>query len=244
MTIKYSILMPYYKRRILHNTLVSYLHHYKDREDYEVIIVEDCKNASDKKEHAALINIVNAFSTRLKIKHLDTDFKNIWNPAPLFNVGARNAEGEFLVITNPECFHLTNILGEFDLVLEKDPGVYIIAGCILASFNGIINKFGEFKYKMIKWYQHSKHRNKKEHFCSVISKKLYDDIGGFDEEYSKGLAREDIDFVTTIATNGIKIILRDDLLVVHMKHERVATNAELSAINSKYYDAKWGSKSK
>ena len=232
--------MPYYRKSILHNTLVSFLHHYKEREDYEVIVMEDGKNISEEAEHKALLDIINSFSSRINIKHIETYFKDCVSPCRVFNLGAKNANGNFLVLTNPECFHLTNVLGSFDLEVNKNPNVYVIAACLSASYNGIVDKFEDFKYEMKMWFQHSKHRNRKLHFCSVISKKLYSKIGGFDEAYAKGIGRDDVDFFRTIVANNIAYITRDDIVVIHMEHKSyVQDRNRLQNINNRYYANKW-----
>lgn len=238
---KYSILMPYYRKSMLHNTFVSFLHHYNGRGDYEIIILEDYKNVSEREEHDALLKIINYFSPQIKICHVETDFKGCVAPPRMFNLGAKIATGDFLVLTNPECFHLTNVLEGFDLELSKNPNTYVIAACVNASYNGIINKFEDFKYKEIIWYQHSKHRNRKLHFCSVISKKLYNKIGGFDEGYAIGFQRDDVDFIRTIIVKNIAFITRDDIIVVHMKHgyDGMPDKKRLCKINKQYYANKW-----
>ena len=236
---KYSILMPYYRKSMLHNTLVSFLHHYRGREDYEVIILEDHKNISEKNEHDALLNIVSSFSPHIKICHIETSFKDCWAPSRMFNAGAKNANGDFLVLTNPECFHLTNVLAGFDLEISKNPDVYIIAACLNASCSGIVNKFEDFKYEPKNWYQHSKHNNRKLHFCSMISKKLYNKIGGFDEGYDRGYGREDVDFLRTIIAKKIVVLANDNIMVIHMKHQKWPDQKRLWKINKQYYRNKW-----
>lgn len=238
---KYSILMPYYRKRTLHNTFLSFSHHYKGREDYEVIVMEDHKNISEREEHGALLDIINSFSSRINIRHIETNFNGCYAPSRLFNTGARNANGDFFVLTNPECFHLTDVLKGFDLELTRDPNVYVVAACINASYNGIINKFEDFKYEAIIWYQHSRHNNRRLHFCSVISKKLYNKIGGFDEAYAGGFQYDDNDFLRTIFANNIAVITKDDLIVVHMKHGygHIPSKKALCKINKQYYANKW-----
>jgi len=236
---KYSILMPYYKRRELHNTLVSFLHHYNGREDYEVIVMEDSKNISDEEEHKTLLGIINSFSSQIKIKHIETDFKNCFAPCRLFNMGAESANGDFLVLTDSECFHLTNVLEGFDLEISKNPNAYIIAACLDVSYNGIINKFEDFKYKARSWYQHSKRNNRMLHFCSMMSKELYNEIDGFDEGYAKGYGREDVDFIRTIIAKKIVVIANDDIMVIHMNHKAIPDKTRLWDINKQYYRNKW-----
>ena len=60
--------------RHLNNTLVTFKHYYKDRADYEVIIVEDAKNTADIGEHNKLLNVINKFKDDVNLKHVQTDF--------------------------------------------------------------------------------------------------------------------------------------------------------------------------
>ena len=226
---------------MLHNTFVSFLHHYNGREDYEIIVMEDHKNISEKEEHDALSDIVNSFSSQINIKHIETNFNGCYAPCRLFNIGAKNASGDFLVLTDSECFHLTNVLEGFDLEVSKNPNVYVIAACLNASYNGIVDKFEDFKYEMIMWYQHSKYNNRGLHFCSMISKRLYNKIGGFDEGYARGFGYEDNDFLRMIRVNNIPFVTKDNIIVVHMKHgyEGIPDKNRLCKINKQYYVNKW-----
>lgn len=238
---KYSVLMPYCRRDTLHNTLVSFVHHYGWRHDYEVIVIEDSKNVAEKIQHDTLVNIVSLFAPRINIKHIEANFKSSYAPCRLFNLGAHIAGGDYLVLTDPECFHLTNVLAGFDVALDRSPSTYVVAACINASYNGLIDRFEDFKYEHILWYQHSLHRNRKLHFCSVVLKKTYSDIGGFDEGYAHGYGRDDVDFLRTLIANDVAIATRDDIVVVHMDHAADPKRDQLWAINKKYYAEKWGS---
>ncbi|MHA1360644.1 MAG: glycosyltransferase family 2 protein [Candidatus Helarchaeota archaeon] len=236
---KYSILMPYYRKPMIHNTFVSFLYHYAGREDYEIIVMEDRKNIEEENEHEFLVNTIKNFSPSLKIKHLETTFKPSYAPCRMFNVGAKEASGKFLILTNPECLHLTNILGGFDLVLSKNPNLYVIAAVLNADYNGNINKFEDFRYQMINWYQHSKYRNRRLHFCSVLSKETYNRVGGFDEGYASGFGREDVDFLRTLIVNKVKVITKDNIIAIHMKHPPIPDMKRLWTVNKIYYAKKW-----
>ncbi len=234
---KYSIILPYYKKPMLHNTLVSFAHHYANRHDYEVIIVEDYKNADE--DHKALLRIIREHKDSVLIRHLkvNVEFKNYYNSAPLINLGVKKAHGKFIVLTSPECFHKTNVLAGFNSALDKDPDAYIIAGVIDGREWTTAKEFRDFKYKTAGWYQHSKYHNRKLHFCSALSKTIYTKIGGFDEGYSYGFWRDDVDFVETVIRNDIRIITRDDIIAVHQQHSPLSPNIrdKLIKINQAYY---------
>lgn len=237
---KYSIIIPYYKRRMLHNTFVSYAHHYGNRDDYEVLVMEDYKNANNNHDHHTLLNILLTFSDTVDARIIRTDFVDCYAPSRMFNLGVFEATGKYIILTNPECFHLTDVLGGFDKELSRDPNAYIIAATFNASYGGLVAEFDDFKYMQLSWYQHSKHRPRGLHFCSVLSKEIYNSIGGFDEGYAPGFGREDVDFFRTIETKGIAVRMCDDIVVVHMNHPDIPNKYKLWEINKRYYAKKWG----
>jgi hypothetical protein len=207
---KYSILMPYYKRTNLLNTLSSFRYFYSDRKDYEVILVVDKKN--DVNDLKALEDILLLFSD-INIKKVISVLDNKHNPSPLFNLAERNSTGEYLMLTNPECIHSVNILSKLDLEFENSPNSYVLCSTVnIVNYNTTEN-MSEFKCTVAEWYQHSKFNNRQLHFCGIISRQLFSSFGGFDENYQYGIGWDDNDFITTIKHNNIPVILRDDLVV-------------------------------
>lgn len=241
---KYSIIMPYLKRsKQFKNTLLSFEHHYKDRDDCEIIIGEDIKNVNDSVEHEKLIDVL--YGRGFNFKHIMTDFQDCYNPAPIFNRCVRDARGEFIVLTSPEVFHVSDVLGGFDEEFEKDKNRYIVAACESGkecTFD--INRIKDFTYKNHMWYQHSDNRNLMYHFCTAIAKHLYEEIEGFDEEYGKGISYDDDDFIEKILSNNIEIVLRDDLLTVHQWHDKLSVLTDgykdLLERNRLLFKSKWG----
>lgn len=230
MSVKYSLLMPFHKRaQQLAVTLSSFLHLYR-RNDYEVLIGEDYKNLMDQMEHQALTKVLGNFSSLLNVQSIITGTGNSWNPSLAFNELASRARGRFLIITNPECMHETDILTGLDQAFEQNPDQYVVCACRIPTRQ---------------WYQHSVHRPVRVHFCSALSKEVYNRIGGFDEEYAKGVCFEDDDFRNTIISNGIPIVQRDDLIVMHQSHckSKPENYAALHSINKIYFNRKWGTKS-
>lgn len=229
---KYSVLMPYYERaNQLNSTLVSFDYHYSDRRDYELILIEDGKNNKNETEHRKLLNIIEKFKDRININYKISPVSDSYNPSALFNQAAKEAQGVFLVITNPECVHKVNILQGLDEEFAKDPGVYVVCGCESGfGFNLNLKSFDKFAYSHHMWYQHSKHRNVLYHFCTAISKENYFRIGGFDERFMEGIAYDDNDFRDNVIHNGITPILRDDLLVVHLEHQRFRSDENIAML--------------
>jgi len=230
---KYSIIIPYAcNRETLLYTLNSYVSHYSHRNDYEVVIVEEKKNIDNEVHHARLLQIIGLFKNRINIHYVRYTKKDLFNSSILFNLGAKSALGDILVLTNPECYHEVNILKGFDEEFAKDMNSYVVCSCLAVSLEND-------KVNILKWYQHSKYINRMSHFCSAIAKERYFSIGGFDEEYAKGIAYDDDDFRDTILCSNFRVVLRDDLVVSHLEHSREYQVIDLVKKNEMYYRRKW-----
>lgn len=228
--IKYSILMPYYNRHIqLVETLQSF-QQYK-RDDFEVILIEDDKNVQNAVYHQLLLKIIHQFNT-IKITHLRHLEASI-SPVTMFNMAAKVAKGQYLILTSPECRHEVDILSGLDIEFDNNIKSYVICAC------QSLNKNDSFHM----WYQHSIHRNAKYHFCSAISRSSYFLIGGFDEQYKDGYCFDDDDFRDTIKKEGIPFVERDDLFVSHQAHDKGYRPINWEVLwnkNKKIYESKFG----
>ena len=122
---KYSFLFPYYKRESFKSTLISFLHHYSGRDDYEVIVIEDIVNHETPEHHEKLLQIIDEFKDRIKIV-LCLDTLKSYNSAKKYNIGFKSSSGQFIILSNPETFHVANILNGLDGEFEKNPNNYII----------------------------------------------------------------------------------------------------------------------
>lgn len=227
---KYSILLPYYKRPELWNTLRSFVDKYSDRNDYEVIVIEDSKNADDSNDHFLLLDTIKCFKNELSIRHFMDDVES-FNPAHKYNLGFAGSKGKFIVLSSPEIKHESDVLGGFDKALEEDPNAYYVCACQAVDGD-----------KPPIWYQHSIHRNVLFHFCSVMSQENFIKIGMFDEAYCAGIGFDDEDLVYRLIQNGIKICPKDDLLVTHIEHSReyMSNYKDLIEINRNIYLSKIG----
>jgi len=213
---KYSFLMPYFDRSSqLYNTLISFKHHYSKRSDYEIILIEDTKN------NDGLHKVVASFNNFFSIYIFPGDDKP--NPSTAFNVAATKAKGEYLVITNPECFHQTNILDAMDKSFAINPDSYFVCACrkIIEVKPKRIKDISDLKYRATTWFQHSKRNNNCFHFCTAIKASSYP---MFDERYSDGVAYDDIAFRETLKSMNIKFVTNDKALVLHQKHSKDKTN--------------------
>lgn len=224
--------MPYFNRKnLLINTLNSIAKSvYKD---IEVIIVDDGSN-----ENQRIENLVKEF---LFLKIIRVEPKDKWyvNPCIPFNMGIRAAIGDVIVLQNPECMHVHDVLTHInkniddskylaistyaldELATKKLPS--LLNGNFLEYFKLLPQKFisGE---PWNGWYCHSKYRPEPYHFCSAITKKNMDLLNGFDERYAKGIACDDVEFLVRIDRLGLKKIIVDEVSVIHQYHPSVYYN--------------------
>jgi len=233
--VKYSILMPYFDRlEQIRCTLTSFEHYYADRDDVEVIIVEDCKNndgvasyISDYRNRMAARGI--AFQLHY-VKEADiipvTDV-SFWTACHLYNIAALKARGEYLLITNPEGLHKADILTGLDEEFSKNPNAYVICSCQAVGPVTFTDPgdFSSLHYETIKvdgsvWLQHSKYHHHMLNYCTVISARNYDKLHGFGMEFCAGYAFGDNDFRDRVIIEGLDIVNRDDLLTLHQCHPR------------------------
>ena len=222
--VKYSILLPYYHRPDqFKRTLQSFVDLYSDRNDYELIIIEDQKQTE--KQSLELEELFYQYKRQIFFIWIKSQAKNAYNPAQAYNEGAYIARGRYFVLTSPECMHTTDILSGLDEEFDKDPQAYVICACQSLKADGSKHM----------WYQHSEFRNVNYHFCSALLRESYfNRVGGFNEQYTQGYGYDDNSFLLRVQNASIKIVNRDDLLTHHLWHEKVrpATYKQLLKRNS------------
>jgi hypothetical protein len=217
---KYSIIIPYCNRKSLASTFLSYTYHYEGRDDYEVIIILDIIH-TNRDDYETFKQIIKKYENRIKMTIISDNYES-YNTAKKYNIGYTKASGEYIILSHPEIFHADNILAGLDESFINNNECYIICSCRSALFpQQIINQFEEYRNgKLNVWYQHGKYNNKKLNYCSALSKVNYLKTGGFDERYCGGIAFEGDNFIKRIEKNKIPVILHDDLLTLHIEHNR------------------------
>jgi len=222
---KYSILIPYLDRAAqFRRTLVSFLP-YAERSDWEILLIEDEKNRRQDRTHNELLQLLVA-SRKQNVRITVCPGGDPTNPSPHYNLGARSAHGDYLILTSPEVRHVANILEGLDTSVADD--AYVVCAC--RAENG-------------KWWQHSVRRPANYHFCTAISRLRYLDVGGFDEAYASGYAFDDDDWLNTVRAAGLRVVPRDDLVTVHQKHGKPWRPSHWRVLwerNRRLYVSKWG----
>lgn len=161
------------------------------------------------------------------------------NPCVPINLAVETSRGYVLVLTNPEIYHPVAILGEMlDELIKIGPRGYVIASTWSTDYN--------------RWYAHSSITSKTNaalgrlplppnsglHFCTMMYREFYDEVGGFDEEYRDGQGVEDNDWLWALEEAGAVFRMRDDLMV---EHTSTPTRWPPGGIerNSEIYRKKW-----
>jgi hypothetical protein len=231
----FSIVMAYYNRKEQTlETLKGFEKLYAGKYNFEVIIVDDNSNQENK-----LNNVINDFTYTINLIEISEEEKGSRiNPGMAYNIGFKKTMGKIIIIQNPECYHVGNILEYTKENLNEQD--YFSYSCFsvntkeltkkLLSHNNIhqlINDpsfLNENKLFGINWYNHPTEpgRNVAYHFCSAIYKDKLDLIGGFDKRFIDGYCFDDDAFVLSIKFNlklNIKIIEPNNVFVIHQHHE-------------------------
>ena len=225
-----SIVTTYYNRRkVFENTLKTIKK--STIKDFEFIVVDD---ASDPSQRLESLKSQYPF---LKIIRIEPDDKWYVNPCVPFNIGLREAKGEKIILQNPECLHVHDILSYVDENL--DDSMYITFSTYgldektnkSVSFHLKNNSLEDFIRKQpqrpiygevsLGWYNHSLHRPGHYHFCAALTRDNLRKLNGFDERYAFGVGFDDDEFLHRIKTLGLKPIIVGNKSAIHQYHKTV-----------------------
>lgn len=220
-----SIVMPYYNRlSLLRHTLSTIKLSRID--DVEIIIVDDFSN-----EENSVDAIPHEFSS-LNIKVIKmaamVATKYYCNPCIPFNVGFRQSVGDLIVLQNPECCHIGDVLSYVAENLSDEN--YLSFHCF-ASTKEQLEKLHHTNTISISdnhpvthqgdcWYVHNIHRPMAWHFTSAISRNNLKKLNGFDERFAFGRGGDDVEFLYRIQHLDLQIQFVDSPYVVHQWHPK------------------------
>jgi GT2 family glycosyltransferase len=214
-----SIVTAYFNRKPqFYKTLKSIAN--SSVKDIELIVVDDCSS-----EEHRLEDLVVEFPF-LKIIRLEKENKWYVNPCIPYNIGFKEAKGDIIIIQNPECYHIDDILYYVKLNLKEND--YFSFSCYSLTQENTENVSylvkSNFKNSGIThdggdgWYNHSIYRPVGYHFCSAIHKSQLDDLGGFDERYAEGIAFDDNELLVRIQKKRMNYKIIDEATALHQWH--------------------------
>jgi glycosyltransferase involved in cell wall biosynthesis len=251
---KLSICMAYYNRKqLLFTTLKSFLLTKTDFKDFEVIVVDDASN----EENALTQDMFNTFPFPIKLFSITKDEKWWYSSSIPINISVRNAWGENIIIQNPECIHVGDIISHTIETCTQEN--YLSYHCYSANdirTQKILNleipseiNIKDAIYPLDNsWYNHRIYRPAAYHFLSALKKTHFTEMGGFDIRFAKGVAFEDDEFIYRIMLKGLRLEFIDQPFCVHLEHVKFnnlyPNIKELENINRKLFqqtklEGKW-----
>jgi len=230
---KISIATSYYNRKPQFINTLKTIQKSKQIDNVELIVVDDCSDD----EHR-LDDIPQQFSF-VKVIRLESKDRWYTNPCVPFNKAIKEASGDVIILQNPECLHVGDILSDVVNSINDDNyiayGVYSINKSITDSIYDLpynddrifdmikaqikpMNNINYVSEGQSCWYNHSVYRPAAYHFVSAISKKNMDILNGFDERYANGIGFDDDEFLFRIKLNKLNIEIHDNPFALHQWH--------------------------
>lgn len=215
-----SIIIPTFKRAdLLRLGLSSLARQVGIKDKVEVLVLNDGPQDDTEK-------VCKDFLKQINIRYIFTGERNlkeeIWRiPTMPINIGLRQAEGEFCIISCPEIFLLQNDIihlykERFKLdnkLLIKTKGWDDRKGDFL---NLVLNHGDYLSFDFSAFYKLSTEYP----FFLGFSRDIAVDIGGYNEDYVEGYCFDDNDFVDRMCNYGCTYF-QIDRTIVHLFHPRL-----------------------
>lgn len=232
-----SIVTSYYNRKnLFYETLLSITR--SKYKDIELIAVDDGSSPEHRLE-----NLVEEFPF-LKIIRMERENRWYVCSCVLFNIGIREAKGDIVLIQNPECLHIHDVLTYVNENVNDSNYIALSAYGLDPKTTTLLPEYrNEFIVDLLKampqrpytggsspgWYNHSIFRRAYFHFCAGITKNNIMKLRGFDERYAGGIAYDDDELIIRIKRMGLNLIIEDNISVFHQYHDSVYWNMPQSA---------------
>ena len=235
---KISIVTAYYNRKLAFWRTLKTIEK-SEFKDFELIVVDDASDYDQRLEDFA------AKFKFMKLIRIDPQNKKHINPCIPLNMGFGKAQGEFVIIQNPECMHMGDVLSF--VANNSVENQYLVFSCYSlgettsnklgsVDFNlpiveiepAVVNAIGGFSDRNCdgvsrydSWYAHPIYRMAYFNFLTSITKQDLYDLGGFDERFAEGYAFDDTDFVSRIQKKGMDIKMIERPFCLHQYHASI-----------------------
>lgn len=255
---KISIVTSYYNRKQQFLNTLKTIKLSKQIDNLEIIVADD----GSSNEHR-LEDVISDYPF-IKLIRIEPHEKWYANPCIPFNKAINAANGDIIVLQNPECLHVGDILT--NIVDNLTNTNYITYSVYSADYNATMdikdydfggsNIFETIKNRLEPfntqnyvsegiscWYNHSIHRPCAYHFISAITKENMNKLNGFDERFANGIGFDDDEFLYRVKKLGLNVEIIDSPFGVHQWHysennffARVRNPAEASHMNSNIFN--------
>ena len=209
-----SIIIPVYGKIDYTLNCLKSISEAKTSLSYEIIIVDDFSQDLTNKK-LSKINNIKLFSNKINLGFIKSS-----------NFAAQKAIGEYLVFLNNDTLVTKNWLEELYLTFSNFNEVGLV-GSKLIYPNGKLQEAGGIIFKdasgcnygILEDKDHIDYNYARDvDYCSgasiMISKKLFNDLGGFDEYYSPAYY-EDTDLAFKVREKGLRVIYQPLSEVIH-----------------------------
>lgn len=209
-----SVVFPYYNRKNEFFKTLSSFNKFPDLPD-EIVVVDDASDVPLDLEEMSQFNL------NIKLITVDKSRKTWINPCIPYNIGFKEASSDIVIISNPECYLHSNVVGYTKEYLQHND--YFTYSCFSLNKgadleNVAFNTVGVEVDGALGWYNHSQYRPQGSHYTSAIHRNLLLSIGGMDERYANGIAWDDYGFQKRLKANPINFKIVDDCIVLHQYH--------------------------
>lgn len=198
-----SLVLPYWQRKTITDRSLELLEaHYRGL-DLEVIVVDD----GSPEPYSAPASTLDVRVIRLPGKD------GPLSPSVPLNRGVAAARGDTIALSNPETLHVKPVLER--LREAAADGMTYASAAVWCC-------------EQQRWHAHSTvdrsddgdvgsflPKGAQYHFMAVLSRRLFERAGGFDEDYRDGAGYDDADFIMRIARAGARFVTLDDEIVLH-----------------------------
>ena len=193
--------------------------------DVEVIIVEDFCDPEE-----SLTTIQQEFlGLTIKVIRMSdlVPVKNYCNPCVPYNVALRASCGDKIIIQNPECCHMGDVLQYTNDTLTNDN--YLSFHCYAATkAETRVMQSGDplpmFTEKKSRWYNHIIERPYAYQFTTAISRENLVKLNGFDERFAQGQDMDDVELIYRVKELGLNLQFVEEPWVVHQYHRKTYNN--------------------
>lgn len=210
-----SVCMAYWKRQeALDRSLAAYRRHYPHL-DLEIVVADDGSPEPVQAPGCVVVSLPRKQSAL--------------NPCVPLNAAVRASTGELIVLTNPEIEHVEPVLEQMAAMIEH-PSQYVTAACVDADGSVLAGAGVDYRKDGRLPVPPGAHF----HFCAMLTRELFDHVGGFDESYRYGQAYEDADWLWRCYEAGARFLHHP----VAVRHYRTATAWGLP-LNEKRYLKRW-----
>lgn len=203
-----------YAKKAIRSIMVQDLH----RDNFEVIVV-DFGSEDDLKDYLEMTKYNN-------LKFLKVPQAKQYERARAFNIGAKHASNRILVFTEADIlFPKYSLRMIRDQIIANEKEITIIRQKNLQKLETavIIGKtysdYGQILQKI------DLDSRAESDGCIVVERPDFDEIGGFDEDYT-GESYEVIDLIDRAQDNGLKKCVIEDFNVLHMWHNEFKKEKE------------------